>query len=155
LAIATEPAETFVRGLSKRGTRNWLRQTGQKRKTGHEPNAGYCVFGRGMQRDDRVRSQGRVIRDAVEIEREFFVIANRNLNSSFLFRTHERQPMQSRRQSYLQCPLDLGEIEEDSYRFVRGSDIDYARKFCPFDRRGLRKGRVPGGRWSPKFHPPD
>jgi len=72
-------ARTFQAGHAQ-----LLGQTSQKRKTGHEPNAGYCVFGRGMQRDDRVGSQGRVIRDAVEIEREFLVIANRNLNSSFL-----------------------------------------------------------------------
>src|SRR5947207_2310225 len=89
-----------------------------------------------MQRNDLVRSQGHVICNALDVERKLFVVADRNLDPPFPSGRTNASRRNHDANLIFNVRLDLGEIEEDSYRFVRGSDVDHAWKFRSFDRVG-------------------
>ena len=82
--IPTEPAGTRVRGFSRRGVASCAGRPPRKGKTGREPDAAHIVSSGRVPGHDVVRREAALLRDGLEIEREFRVVTDRDLDPARL-----------------------------------------------------------------------
>jgi len=59
-----------------------LRKTRQKRESGYESDAAHSILGAAVKIDNFARSDLRVVRHMIQIESEFRIVTNRDLNDS-------------------------------------------------------------------------
>ena len=78
--MPTEPAGISLRGVSRRGVANCLRQPRQKWKTSNEPDTGYTVFTAAVEIHHFARRNLCLFRHSIEVERELGIVANWNFD---------------------------------------------------------------------------